>query len=90
MIFAKLKGRLREKGYSQNSLAKEIGITVQALNAKLNGRSSFTIPEVINISKILDIEEPTEFFFNNTSQKCNETKLNKKQEENNYGKNIKS
>lgn len=63
MIFAKLKGRLREKGYSQNSLAKEIGITVQALNAKLNGRSSFTISEAINISKILDIKEPQEFFF---------------------------
>lgn len=63
MTFAKLKGRMREKECSQSKLAKEMGITVQALNAKLNGRSQFTVPEAIQVAKILDIDDPREFFF---------------------------
>ena len=66
MIYNKLKGIRREKNYSQNKLAKQIGITTQSLNAKLNGRSQFTIEEAINIIAVLKIIKPEEIFFNNT------------------------
>ena len=66
MNYNKLKGIMREKNYSQNKLAKRIGITTQSLNAKLNGRSQFTIEEAINIIIVLKIIKPEEIFFNNT------------------------
>ena len=66
MIYNKLKGIMREKNYSQNKLAKQIGITTQSLNAKLNGRSQFTIEEALNIIAVLKIIKPEEIFFNNT------------------------
>lgn len=66
MNYNKLKGIMREKKYSQNKLAKQIGITTQSLNAKLNGRSQFTIEEAINIIAVLKIIKPEEIFFNNT------------------------
>jgi len=62
----KLKGRMIEKGYSQSKMAKEIGISVQTLNAKLNGRTQFTLDEVVKITSILRIDNPIEIFFNNT------------------------
>lgn len=69
----KLKGIMREKEVTQQCLADVLGISIQALNAKLNKRTVFTLPEVIQISKFLEIENPTEVFFTqsnpNTQQK---------------------
>ena len=56
MIYNKLKGIMKEKNYSQSKLAKSLNITTQSLNAKLNGRSQFTIKEAFDIISILDIE----------------------------------
>ena len=39
MSFDKLKGKMTERHVSQEKLSKVLGITVQSLNAKLNGRS---------------------------------------------------
>ena len=58
-----LKGKMTEKKYTQKKLAKEMGITTQALNAKLNKRSSFTIDEATKIISILEINNPSEIFF---------------------------
>ncbi|MDU3406654.1 helix-turn-helix transcriptional regulator [Clostridium sp.] len=63
MIYSKLKGIMREKGYSQKLLATEMGMTVQTINAKLNGRTQFTIEEALSIIFILNIEKPGEIFF---------------------------
>ncbi len=63
MIYNKLKGIMREKGYSQKLLATEMGMTVQSINAKLNGRTQFTIEEALSIILILNIEKPGEIFF---------------------------
>ncbi|MFR5643204.1 MAG: helix-turn-helix transcriptional regulator [Clostridium paraputrificum] len=63
MIYNKLKGIMREKGYSQKLLATEMGMTVQSINAKLNGRTQFTIEEALSIVLILNIEKPGEIFF---------------------------
>ena len=53
MSFDKLKGKMTEGHLSQKSMAEALGITAQALNAKLNGRSQFTLEEVVRITDIL-------------------------------------
>lgn len=68
MIYSKLKGIMKEKNYSQSKLAKKLNITTQSLNAKLNGRSQFTIKEALDIISILNIEnsnDVVEIFFKN-------------------------
>lgn len=69
MYLNKLKGKMAEKRYTQNRLAKELDITPQSINAKLNGRSQFNLGEVIEIISILAIENPSEIFFNDSVPK---------------------
>jgi DNA-binding XRE family transcriptional regulator len=59
----KLKGLMVEKKYTQLKLARELKLSAQSLNAKLNGRNQFTLNEVVEISKILSIEDPRDIFF---------------------------
>ena len=63
MSFDKLKGKMTERHLSQAELAKCLGITVQALNAKLNGRSPFILEEVVKITDILSLDDPVDIFF---------------------------
>lgn len=58
----KIKGKMRELEYTQNKLAKELDITVQTLNAKLNGRSDFTLKELLKLKVILGGEVLKDFF----------------------------
>lgn len=55
--FLKIKARLVEKGLKQSDLAKRLGISLPALNRKLNGISDFRLSELEEIAKILDINE---------------------------------
>lgn len=64
MSFDKLKGKMAEKHLSQKNMADFLGITVQCLNAKINGRNQFTLEEVIKITEILSLEDPVDIFFN--------------------------
>ena len=59
-----LKGRIKEKKISYASLSKKTGISVSALNNKINGRSTFDIVEAGMLSSVLDIppEEIVYFF----------------------------
>ncbi len=75
MSFDKLKGKMTEQHLSQKSMADLLGITVQCLNAKINGRSQFTLEEVIKITEVLSLEDPVDIFLIQISQKCND-KLN--------------
>lgn len=52
---SKLLGRMREYGFTQETLAKEIGINESTLNSKLNGRAYFSTKEIDKICKILNI-----------------------------------
>ena len=63
MSFDKLKGKMAEAHVSQDKLSKQLGITVQSLNAKINGRSPFTLEEVVKITDYLDLEDPVNIFF---------------------------
>lgn len=58
----KLKARFVEKGYTQQEIAKELGITDVTLSRKLN-RGVFNSDEIYKMIILLDIENPTEIFF---------------------------
>mgnify|MGYP001623102276 CR=1 FL=1 len=73
MVFDKLKGKMAEAHVSQDKLSKQLGITVQALNAKINGRSPFTLEEVIKITDYLDLEDPVNIFFKPSVPKMQQT-----------------
>ena len=78
MTFDKLKGKMTERHVSQGKLAESLGITTQSLNAKLNGRTQFTLGEVIAITDILRLDNPVDIFFDPSvpkmQQKSNENK----------------
>lgn len=62
MGFNKVKGKMRELGYTQAKLSAELGITQQTLNAKLNGRSEFLLKEVLKLITILGHDVLSDFF----------------------------
>jgi len=53
-LFLKLRGEIVAKGYTLKSVAQEIGLTQQGLNEKLQGRSDFTLREMIEICNLLN------------------------------------
>ena len=69
--YAKLLGRIRERGFTQKSLAKKIGINQGTLSEKLNNKYAFTMTEMDAISKLLGItkSEIGVYFFDEKVQK---------------------
>lgn len=59
-----LKVIMFDRKVTQGTLSQEIGISEQSLNAKLNGRQEFTISEAEKMISFLDIENPSNIFFN--------------------------
>jgi predicted transcriptional regulator len=61
-----LKRKMKEEGITYAELADEIGMGVNTLSDKLNGKSSFNIDEVQRIMKVLKIKnsEVPHYFFN--------------------------
>ena len=60
-----LLGLIREKGYTQESLAAATGISVSQLSAKLNGKYPFKQTDIQSIVDVLNIS-PTDigrYFF---------------------------
>lgn len=53
--YAKLLGRIREKGYTQDALARLIGRNPGTLSMKLTNQAVFTQQEIIAICDALDI-----------------------------------
>lgn len=62
---SKLLGRIKERGYTQKSLADAIEMTSGTLSLKLNNVSKFNAEEMDKIAKLLDISpcEIGEYFF---------------------------
>ena len=56
----KLKGKIAESGYSQRSLAAELGMSKNTLNAKVNGKVPFNTVEVVKICEVLGICDGSE------------------------------
>ncbi len=56
----KLKGKIAEAGYSQRSLAAELGMSKNTLNSKINGKIPFNTLEIERICEKLGIVDGNE------------------------------
>lgn len=56
----KLKGKIVEAGYTQRSLAKELGMSKNTLNSKINGKIPFNVIEIERICEKLGIRDSVE------------------------------
>lgn len=63
--YSKLLGKIKECGFTQQSLAKAIGITKGSLNSKLKNLFYFTARDIYAICEVLSIptSEIGEYFF---------------------------
>lgn len=63
--FSKLRGRIKEKNFSEKEFAKLLNMAAPTLSSKLNGITFFNTDEIIKAAKILDISEQEiyEYFF---------------------------
>ena len=68
--YSKLLGRMRELGYTQEKLARAIGINESTLNAKLNNKGYFNNELIDKICEVLDISivEIGSYFYAKTSR----------------------
>ena len=53
--YSKLLGRIKEFGFTQETLAKRIGIAESSMCLKLNNRASFKHGEIFQVSEALGI-----------------------------------
>lgn len=58
--YQKLKGVMTEKSITYADFSRVLGISITAVNNKINGKSDFLLSEVEIINKAFDIE--TKFF----------------------------
>ena len=59
----KLKARMIEKGLNQEDIAKILDRSVASINYKINNKRQFTADEFVLLCKVLEIENPLEYFF---------------------------
>lgn len=55
--YDKLLGRIKEKKYTQETIAKEIGMQAATLSQKLNNKAKFKQGEISSICSLLDISD---------------------------------
>lgn len=60
MTCNKLKGKIVEAGYTQRTLAVELGMSKNTLNAKVNGKKPFNTIEIERICDKLGIDSGAE------------------------------
>lgn len=58
----KLRGRIVEKGYSQEDVAKRLGMSPKTFYRKMK-KGVFGSDEIEGMLQILEISNPTEIFF---------------------------
>ena len=58
----RLRRKIKEMGYTIERLASEIGICRSALYFKLNGNNPFMWQEIVDISRILGLKNPYNWF----------------------------
>ena len=61
----KLKGKIREQGFTYQKLAKKIGIGLTSMNYKINGKHLFNHEEMIKLKEALRLtdNETIDIFF---------------------------
>ncbi len=60
MNLGKLNGKIVEKGIKKKDIAAMFGISVQALNKKLSGKSKISVDDATKFCDILQIENNAE------------------------------
>ncbi len=63
--YAKLRGRIVEKYGSQTKFSDAVGISMTAMNKKMNGKTGISQHDIEQWSELLDIDksEIPEYFF---------------------------
>lgn len=66
MKFLKLRGRIREKGLTEQDFARQLNLSRTSLSLRLNGKTAWNLPEIEASCQILSIPdtEVPEYFFN--------------------------
>ncbi len=73
-----LKKKMKEEKKTYRELSKTVGLSLNALNSKLNGYTSFNLDEASKIIDVLNIkpEEIKDYFFSGEVAKCNNADVN--------------
>lgn len=66
----KLKGKRVEKGYTQEQLAKKIGVNTATYNRKEKGLVDFTLTEIQDLMYYLDCDFDDIFFKKEVANNC--------------------
>ena len=63
--YSKLLGRMKEYGFTQESLAEKMGLGVCSLNFSLNNKRNFRQDEILKIGEILGLaaDDLPDYFF---------------------------
>lgn len=63
--YSKLLGKIRECGFTQERLSREVGVSACSLNLTLNNKRNFRQDEIMKISEVLGISygEIEAYFF---------------------------
>lgn len=60
-----IKSKIREYGYTQQEVAKKIGISYQSLSDKINNKKDFKASEIEKLCNLFSIENKDCYFFAN-------------------------
>lgn len=65
---SKIKGRMKELGFTQVSISQVLGINPSTFNRKINDQTGkyLSLDEAKKIAELLKIGDPTEYFFCNS------------------------
>lgn len=63
--YSLLLGRMKERGFTQDKMAKEVGISACSMNLSLNNKRNFRQDEILRISALLGItgKDMESYFF---------------------------
>lgn len=78
--YSRLLGKMKEKGFTQATLAKFIGISDTTLNSKLNNSSEFRQTEMRKILLALgeSLDKIEYFFYNSTCENARKKNWHKR------------
>lgn len=62
-MFRNLEAEMVLKGFTQGTIAKQLGITPTTLSFKLNGKSPISLQECVDIKKIIGTDKSIEELF---------------------------
>ena len=65
-MYRNLEAELARKRVSRKWLAEKLGITATTLSFKLNGKSELSLAECVEIKRLLNIDVPIEYLFEQT------------------------